>query len=80
MEVLLFSILLQDPRLQQERFLYKMLELGLYTQALTYGCGHTRNTLWKESAFYANFSLVKGLLFLHTTIWAYLPHKPGLQF
>ena len=52
MEVLNFYILFQDSRLQEDTS--TMLELGLYTQALTYRCVHTKNTKWKESAFYAN--------------------------
>ena len=34
-----------------------MLGLSLYTQALTRECVHTKDTKWKESAFYANTSL-----------------------
>mgnify|MGYP007059635059 CR=1 FL=1 len=42
-------------------YIFTVLGLGLYTQALTRGRVHTYDTKWKESAFYANTSLIAKL-------------------
>ena len=51
----LFSLSLCNSYTPRFKIIFvTMLGLSLYTQALVRGCVHTKDTKWKESAFYAN--------------------------